>query len=386
MPLATLAATVAADGISAPTYDAIYQSLQESYQAIFGADAYIAPDSQDGQLLAVFSKAVNDCNNAAKAVYNNYSPQTSQGEGLSTAVKINGLARRVAGFSTADVAVVGVSGTIITNGRISDQNNVHQWALPVSVTIPPAGTITVTATCADLGAIEALTATLTKIVTPTLGWQTVTNGAAAVPGEPVETDAGLRRRQRLEVALPANSALGALVSGIANVVGVTDISIHENYTDATDSEGVPEHCIAVVVVGGDINAIASAIALKKTPGCNTFGTISVPTLDPDDMPITVRFSRPTDITANVVVNVHALTGYSTDVPPLIQASVGDYLDALDIEDTLYFNRLWVPASIPTNAFAATFKIQSMTLNGGTADIVTGYDERIVAGTVTVNSV
>ena len=54
-PLSTLAATISATGISAPTYDEILTSLQTSFQSIYGSDAYISADSQDGQMLAVFA-------------------------------------------------------------------------------------------------------------------------------------------------------------------------------------------------------------------------------------------------------------------------------------------------------------------------------------------
>ena len=76
-PLPTLAATLSATGISAPAYTDILLSLQASYGTIFGTDAYIAPDSQDGQLLAVVARAISDCNDMAIAVYNSFAPSTA---------------------------------------------------------------------------------------------------------------------------------------------------------------------------------------------------------------------------------------------------------------------------------------------------------------------
>ncbi|MGC8170052.1 baseplate J/gp47 family protein, partial [Salmonella enterica] len=74
-------------------------------------------------------------------------------------------------------------------------NNI--WNLPASVTIPPSGLITVTATCAAIGAVSAPAGTITTINTPTRGWQSVTNPADAVPGAEVESDAALRSRQKI---------------------------------------------------------------------------------------------------------------------------------------------------------------------------------------------
>ena len=73
-PLATLACTIGSTGISAPAYSDIVASLQASFQLIYGADSYLGPDSQDGQMLAIYAKAQDDTNQAQIAVYNSFSP------------------------------------------------------------------------------------------------------------------------------------------------------------------------------------------------------------------------------------------------------------------------------------------------------------------------
>ena len=78
-PLSTLAASVTATGISAPPLEDILGSLQASYRSIYGSDAYLEPDSQDGQWIAILATAFNDCNNVAIAVYNAFSPSSAQG-------------------------------------------------------------------------------------------------------------------------------------------------------------------------------------------------------------------------------------------------------------------------------------------------------------------
>ena len=92
-PLSTLGCTIRSVGISAPAYSDILASLTASAQSIFGSDIYLAPDSQDGELLAIFAKAIQDTNNATIAAYQAYSPTYAQGTGLSSVIKINGIAR-----------------------------------------------------------------------------------------------------------------------------------------------------------------------------------------------------------------------------------------------------------------------------------------------------
>ena len=92
-PLPTLAPTVSAAGISTVSFYDIQQSLIASAKQIFGNDVYLGNDSQDGQLIGVFSQAINDCNQIAAAVFNSFSPTYSQGAQLSSLVGINGLQR-----------------------------------------------------------------------------------------------------------------------------------------------------------------------------------------------------------------------------------------------------------------------------------------------------
>ncbi|WP_197419241.1 baseplate J/gp47 family protein, partial [Burkholderia sp. BDU5] len=154
MTLTTLAPIIDANGITAPTYAQAFSYMQDRYRAIYGADTYLEPDSQDGQLIGVFAKAISDVNAVAIALYQSFSPATAQGAALSSNVKINGIARKVASYSSADLVLVGQAGATITNGAAKDGNGV-KWMLPTTVTIPPSGTITVTATCATIGDVSA---------------------------------------------------------------------------------------------------------------------------------------------------------------------------------------------------------------------------------------
>ena len=185
---------VDATGFHYPDYPTVLQYLTDEYKNIYGADTYLDPDSQDGQWLAIQALAIFDTMQVAAKVYNSFSPLTAQSDALSRNVKINGIRRRAATYSTADLTIVGQAGTVIVNGQAEDTLS-QKWNLPASVTIPTGGSIVVTATAVDVGSITAAPSTINKIATPTLGWQTVNNVAAAIVGVPVETDAELRRRQ-----------------------------------------------------------------------------------------------------------------------------------------------------------------------------------------------
>ncbi|HEM8999473.1 TPA: baseplate J/gp47 family protein [Burkholderia cenocepacia] len=377
--LTTVAPTIGANGITAPTYADVYAYFQAKYQAIYGTDVYIDPDSQDGQLLAVFAQAVADVNSVCIGVYNSFSPSKAVGAGLSSNVKINGIQREAASYSSADVTLGGQAGTTITNGIVKDGNN-NQWALPATVTIPPVGVITVTATCTTIGAIAALAGTINQIGTPTRGWQTVTNPADAAVGAPVETDAALRQRQTVSTALPSQTVLDGIVGAVANLPGVTRYAPYENDTSATDANGIPSHSISLVVEGGDATAIANAIAVKKTPGGGTFGTTTIVTTNRYGMPVPINFFRPTDAPISAVVAIRALPGYTSSIGAAMQAAIAAYITGVsigggDAQAVEWDNCIAAAKSIPGGG---TFRIESLTLTGprgaGAPDVALLFNE------------
>ncbi len=293
-------------------------------------------------------------NQTAIAAYNNFSPATAQGNGLSSIVKTNGIARRVATNSTVDVTIVGVAGSVITNGKVGDALG-NVWNLPASVTIPtPAASITVTATAAAAGAIAAAIGTITRILTPARGWQTVTNPSAAAEGVAVETDAQLRQRQ--SAALPALSPLAGMLAAILALAGVQDASVFENDTGATDANGLPPHSISAVVQGGDVTEIAETIALKKTPGAYTYGTTVETVEDETGMPDIIRFFRPTNVRIIGEIDVTPLAGWQTTTADAIADAVAAAVEDDAIGATVYLSKLYTPANLPDDDRGPTYDI------------------------------
>jgi uncharacterized phage protein gp47/JayE len=359
--MATLAAQISATGIVAPDYADILQQLRIIYWSIYGSDVDLDPDKQDGQFLAVLAEAISDCNQTMIALYNSFSPSTAQGVALSSLIKINGLRRLNPSFSQCVVTVGGVVGTQINNGVIGDNQNLEtQWTLPPLVTIPAGGTVNVTATCTVAGATAAGHDTLTNILTPTLGWQTVTNAASASPGQPVETDVQVRTRQSSSVALPAMTILQGIFAAVDAVTGVTDLAIYENSSDATDGNGIPRHSIAVVVLGGDVNQVASAIALKKSPGVGTQGTTSVTVTDSNGVPNVIKFYPLTVVPLSVIITIHPLTGYVSTTGDALKAAVAAFVNGLVIGEESYLNRLFSPANLGGMGLGATFVVTGIT--------------------------
>lgn len=352
-------------GFHLADYPSFLAYLQQAYRDIYGQDVYLENDSQDGQWIAIQAKALFDTASIAQSVYNSFAPVTAQGAGLSRVVKINGLARQVASFSTVTLTLVGQNGTVITNGVAADILQ-QQWLLPVTVTIPGSGTIDVMATAAAVGAIDADANTITTIFTPTLGWQTVNNAAAATPGAAIETDAQLRIRQSVSVAIPSQTVLVGTVGAVENVAGVTKVRSYENDTDDTDANDLPPHSICIVVAGGDDTDIANAIAVKKTPGTNPFGDTTVNVTDAKGMPLPISFQRAVPATIHVVVTIETLTGWSSDFEALIENAVAAVINAGQIGDPVQYTKLFAPAYLIGTPAGNTFDVVSIAIGKNSA--------------------
>ncbi|EDJ4948998.1 baseplate J/gp47 family protein [Salmonella enterica subsp. enterica] len=375
-----LSATVTAEGISAPDYQTILDTLTSYFQQIYGSDAYLEPDSKDGQMVALVALAVHDANNTAIAVYNCFSPATGYGAALTSNVKINGIARKGATSSTVDLLLTGTAGTTITNGTVKDTNNVI-WRLPASVVIGVDGAVTVTAICSNSGAVAALAGTITTINTPTRGWTSVTNPAAATVGAPAETDAELRIRQGQSVAIPSITPFEGVDGAIANIAGVTRHKLYENDTGKTDGNGLPPHSISAIVDGGDVTEIARTIRGNKGQGVRTWGKTSVTVPDKYGNPHIISFSRPTDVPVYGKITLKVFAGYTSQIGVQIQQAVADYINRLMIGDQVLLSRIYSPANlgVVSGGNARYYDIQELLIGKSpetvaAANINIAYDE------------
>ncbi len=375
-----LSATVTAEGISAPDYQTVLDTITGYFQQIYGSDAYLDPDSKDGQMVALVALAIHDANNTAISVYRSFSPATALGDALTSNVKINGITRRAATNSTVDLLLTGTVGTTITNGSVRDTNSVV-WNLPATVVIGSDGTVVATATCANSGAVAAVAGSVNGINTPTRGWASVTNPLAATVGVAAETDAELRVRQSQSVALASLTPFDAVDGAIANVEGVTRHKLFENDTETTDANGLPPHSISAIVEGGDATEIANTIRSVKGQGVSTYGTTAVIVTDKYGNPYTIRFSRPVDVPIYVSITLKALTGYSSQVGDEIKADVAAYINSLAIGDSVLLSRVYSPANlgVVSGGNARYYDIMELLIGRSSddvaaANVVVAYDE------------
>ncbi len=377
-------------GLHVPSYIDIRDDLIEKFKQIYGQDIYLDNDSQDYQMISAFALKTYDTMQMLQIIYNNRSPKTAVGTALDSIVKLNGIKRKSASYSTCVLILTGDIGTTIKNGVAQDDEGV-KWNLPETVTFTEV-TKMITAQCEKIGSIEALPGTITKIMTPTKGWISVTNEVAAVTGKPVENNDQLRLRQSISVAIPSQNMIDGTIGGIASIDGVNRYKIYDNDTNLTDANGIPGHSIAAVVEGGLDVDIAKQIYLRKGPGGGTYGDVACEYISSDGLSNIIRFFRPEYVTSNISISVRKNAGYMLDMKSQIKERCQKYIENLDIgNDVTTTGILASVLSLIGNLSRPPFSITALTIGHeggemGLGDIIMSFKEVAAVGTITVTEV
>ena len=364
MTITSTAPIITAAGISAPVFNDIFSYFISNAQAIYPS-LDLSPGSFWYQLFAVIASSQNDTNSALIKCFSTLSPSYATGVALDNQVKLNGIARLIPTNSTADVVLIGQTGQPVNNGIVSD--GVNQYSIP-NIIFPLSGTITVLATALKSGAISSPANSITQIITPTLGWQSVNNPSASILGAPVETDAELRLRQTKSTSLSALSPVEVLIAAIANISGIQLSAVYNNPTNSIDTTGsisgavgLTQHSIAIVTLGGDPLLIASAIAGTKNPGTGTFGSISE-VVSVGNTSETIYFSQAIQEIVTATITIKTKTNYNSTYGTVCIQNFVDYINNLQIGQGIEFAEYFAACVNPY------FKLESFAvkINGGSA--------------------
>ena len=325
----------------------ITSELQESFKAEFGDEIDLDPRRPIGQMIGVLSERLATLWALGESVYFSKYPRTAQDASLDNAVSITGLTRLAATYSTGEITITGVAGTVVPAGfSVAITGNVSSTFITTeSVTIGGGGTITAPIRATNAGALIALAGTITVISNPLTGVTSVTNAADVEVGSERESDAELRLRQQEFLQTPGTSSVEGIRAEIALVEGVNQVLVIENDTDA-EVDGLPAKSFEAFVDGGDDQAIADAIWASKPAGIQAYGTVSATVTDSQGIDHSIGFSRPVEVPITVTVTITPNTDpleddlYPADGDDLVQAAVLAYGNSLTIGRDVFLNKMF----------------------------------------------
>lgn len=322
---------ITSTGVVVPDTSDLLEDVRDEYRAAFGGDLDVSPETPQGVLITAETEARDAVarNNAMLA--NQINPNMAQGVFLDAIWALTG-GQRVKATPTIvrNVTLTGVPGTIVPAGVIASLGVSGEEFRLLSGVILTTGTGTGTFQAVNLGSIPVAVGALDQIVTPSLGWETVSNPSAGEAGRDEESDAAARTRRRQTLALQGVALPEAIISGLHTVEGVRSLAFRENTTNApVVIEGVTllPHSVYACVDGGLDADVGAVLLRKKSLGAAWNGNTTVNVTEPFSGQVyPVKFSRPSIIQIFVRVTVVANGASYPDIPAVVRQAMLDYAD------------------------------------------------------------
>ena len=360
--------SLTATGLTIASQAELVTQYTSGFQAIYGGDINLGPETPDGQLMMLFIQSVLDVEDLILQVYNMFDPDNAIGVVLDQRVAINGIQRKAGTFTVTNIELVlaqsvnlyGLDQTIQPVYTVAD-NAGNQWQLQQTQEGAGPGTVSLAFQAATPGALTTIPNTITNPVTIILGVTSINNPTTYTTlGVNEESDAALKVRRQISVSLPSQGYLAGLLAALENIPGVTFASVEENNTGTTNVDGVPGHSIWVYITKpgtGD---------WKRNAGCGLYstgaGAVTEYVTQPDGslFPITWNIEEPenlfilftaTSLNGRTPPNIQAILNSTTGLPatfiPGVSASV-------DINELGTLVQQIDPNTLVTNAgFSAT---------------------------------
>lgn len=340
------------NGYEIPTLADIVAAIETGQKTIF-PNIILDESSPDAQLNGLFSEIIITAYEVAVGVYNGMDPRTAAGVMLDRTCALTGVIRKQDSYSTVTVTFSGSIGALIPSGTLLSASTIPNslYIVQVDTVVDGAGVGTTSAYFKNPGAVDIPAFAVDTIDTPLPGITSVTNPTDGVTGQTRETDSELRVRREQSLFTNSIALIDSVDSGVREVTGVTDCRVFENYTDATNIDGIPAHSIMVVTEGGVDQEIGDAIMENKSLGCGLHGSIGVTWFDQNGFSHPVYFERPTAVPIFIKVKVdNTSPGIIQDIRSKIinyVASMQDNTDpcvtgTLGIGDDVYASIFYPP--------------------------------------------
>jgi uncharacterized phage protein gp47/JayE len=360
---------ITATGYARRTLDVILTSIQDRLRAAISLKLDLSEREVLGNTSNIDAEHIDDLEQLIEEAYNAYDVDNSSDDRFVSLSLLRGVPRRGLKFGLVTVELdLDAAQTYAPEdlaAHVVDEPT-NRWLNRDTVTSTIAGVYTAVFQSEFAGADAVAEAgTLTEIATPVAGWNSVTNPAAATPGQDIESIAALRIRSEGATSVGGSRTRGAIKSALLLLDGVLSAEVFENTGNSADANGVGPHNIRPVIWDGspaeaDDDAIAQIIWDTKAEGILSQGTESGTAQDQTLGPVTVFFDRATTSSVVIAVDIESATGVSRDdVKDAILAKM-----PTRVGQEVTYNRL---ASAVFSVPGVDDRV-SFTVNGGTSDL------------------
>lgn len=325
-------------GVIIPDTGDLLTNVQDEYKQAFGEDLPLESSTPQGVLITAETLARDAVVRNNAAVANQINPNVAGGVFLDAIWALTGGQRVAAVRSTVTATLTGVAGTTVPQGSIAATGAGDQFQTTSTVVIGGGGTVSAIFESVVAGAIPCGAGELTNIVSQVLGWETVTNAAAATVGSGTESDEKSRSRRRNTLGLLGRSLSVSILSAVYAVADVRSAVYRENFSTSADTiDGIliDANSIYVCVDGGLASDIGQALIKSKSGGCGYTGDTTVSVTDATSGQVySVKFQRPDEMQILVRITVKSAASISDPESVVVDAIVAYANGELDGEDGL----------------------------------------------------
>ena len=248
--------------------------LGERFQASFGDDLDLSPETPQGQLIGILALALAEQDESIVQLGNAMSLDHASGNQLDDLGSLLDVNRVAASRSRVTATLTGTTGTGIPAGTLAATTGGDQFETLTAVVLAD-DPITVEMQATKDGPVQAKAGTLVTRVTLISGWATVTNAADAVLGVDKETDAVYRARFTARTANSAMGPVAALSAAIAEAQASKWL-VEENNTAETVTKQnfrIYSHSSTIIAQGGTDESLSLAIELHRGLGSGIVNVI-----------------------------------------------------------------------------------------------------------------
>ena len=307
---------VTANGLQIPTEQQMMQSVTDEVHADIDANLDMSADSVEGRLSRIFVNRLRELAELVSIAYNAFNPDASEDFPLDALSAITGTKRPEAKRSQVVAKLNLDANKTIPAGAIFAQhdNPSVQFISTADVTSTTAGNYTVTSECTVFGAVVCNAGTLTDIITPFVGLNSVTNEEDAIVGNARFTDPELRVRRFEELRARGGGTTDAIAAALLELraadgsAPIDQAICLENVTDYVSADLLPAHSVEGLIFDGIVpaaanNAVAQIVFDRKPAGAPTYGNASGVAIDKNGASHTTFFSRPAIVTLKMAITV-----------------------------------------------------------------------------------
>lgn len=242
-----------------------------------------------------------------------------------------GITRKQASKGSVTALISGTIGTIIPAGFTAKSGD-YEYSTISEYIIESDGSCYAELFAKNTGNFSIDAGTLTTIITPVAGVERITNPYESTSGTNTEPDNELRFRAMNSLTYRATAIFDGLLAQIEQLSGVQKVAGYENYTkNSVEYKGITiePNSIALVVKGGDLNAIGKVILENKTVGAYVQGDIDIPIYEEiSRQTYTMRIYRPVPkqlkAELNVITNNLTTQDYAAQLQEQIINIINNY--------------------------------------------------------------